>query len=250
MLRKQKNGIEWLEFELFAVFPKLRHGIFLRHGGSSIGDCASLNCGYSVGDDPKAVASNIQKIADILETSVLFSSKQCHGKEIIDVTSSNCSEVPFCDAVATTCPDITLMIKHADCQSAIIYDPVRHAAANVHSGWRGSVQNIYAESVGFMRNHYGSQPEDLHVGISPSLGPHDAQFINYRKELPEPFWEYQIKPDYFDFWEISKMQLMQCGVQSNHIQISGISTLSNPQDFFSFRYNKNTGRHATVVKLV
>ena len=249
MLRKQQNGIEWLEFELLADFPKLKHGIFLRHGGSSIGDCASLNCGYSVGDDPKAVGSNLKKIAEILDAPILFSSKQCHGKEILDISEKNVREIPSCDAVATRCPDISLMIKHADCQAAIFYDPVLHVAANAHSGWRGNVQNIYASTVCFMKEQYGSHPGNLHVGISPSLGPQDAQFINYRTELPMHFWDYQVQPHYFDFWEISKSQLMQCGVLENHIQIAGISTLSNPQDFFSFRYNKKTGQHATVVKL-
>ncbi|MFQ5729954.1 MAG: hypothetical protein ACE5GN_06305, partial [Waddliaceae bacterium] len=48
---------------------------------------------------------------------------------------------------------------------------------------------VQAEAIGFMQAKYGSLPADLLVGISPSLGPQSAEFINYRQEFPEPFWE-------------------------------------------------------------
>ena len=173
---------------------------------------------------------------------------QCHGKDIVEV--SHCTLQPLKgDALTTSDRGIALMIAHGDCQVAIIYDPIHHAVTNVHSGWRGSVQNIYAEAILHMKTAYGSKPEDLLVGISPSLGPTAAQFIHYRTELPESFWEYQIKPDYFDFWAISKAQLTQAGVLPHHIEIAGICTYSNPQDYFSYRFNRTTGRNGTVVIL-
>jgi len=98
-----------------------------------------------------------------------------------------------------------------------------------------------------MKNKYGSRVDNIHVCISPSLGPHDAEFLNYQNELPPSFWEYQIKPYYFDLWGISKDQLLQAGILEHHIQIAGISTLSNPEDYFSYRREKVSGRHGTFA---
>jgi YfiH family protein len=152
------------------------------------------------------------------------------------------------DALITLCPGVGLMINHADCQAAIIYDPIHHAIANVHSGWRGSIQDIYAETIQMMQHIYHSKPQDLLVGISPSLGPDDAQFVKYREELPETFWEFQKTLYYFDFWAISTMQLTRCGVLPHHIEVAGISTYSHPEDYFSYRRGA-AGRHGTIVAL-
>lgn len=249
MQRKSQNGVEWLEFDLFAEIPQLRHGVFLRHGGASKGAYTSLNLGLLVGDDPSHVAANREKVSTILQLQHLAWMRQCHSKTINEIHSIS-EEPPQGDALTTCIPGIGLMALHADCQAAIIYDPIHHAVANVHAGWRGSVQNIYAETIHFMQKRYHSRPQDLLVGISPSLGPEDAQFINYRKELPEEFWEFQIdKPDYFDFWAISKHQLKQCGILPHHIEIASISTYSNPENYFSYRRSQVAGRHGTIVVL-
>lgn len=143
-----------------------------------------------------------------------------------------------------------LLITHADCQAAIFYDPVHRALANVHSGWRSSVQNIYLETIHKMRERYGSRPEDLRVGISPSLGPEAAEFRDFKTLFPEPFWSFQTKAEYFNFWEISRWQLISAGVLPHHIEIAGICTYSTPKDWFSYRREPCSGRHGTIAALV
>ena len=146
--------------------------------------------------------------------------------------------------------DLALMILHADCQAAIFYDPVHGAIANVHSGWRGNVKNIYLATIQKMARVFGSKPQDLLVEISPSLGPDNSEFRNYRTELPQEFWEFQVRPEYFDLWAIARHQLEQCGVLSHHIQIAEICTFANPQDYFSYRRDKIIGSHATLAKII
>lgn len=246
MIRKEKQGIHWLEFELLADLPYLRHGVFLRHGGHSQGLYTSFNLCPYVGDNLQHVAANLSDAVDIMGVSKFIWGQQHHGKMIADANDANLR----CDGLTTATPKQGLLIHHADCQAAIFVDPVQRAIANVHSGWRGSVQNIYAEAVAYMQRHYQSHPADLLVCISPSLGPQNAEFIHYRQELPEAFWEFQVKPNYFDFWAISTMQLKQCGVLDHHIQIAGISTYAHPEDYYSYRYSKIRGGHGTVVALL
>lgn len=253
MEHKKSGSVEWLEFDLLQGLP-LRHGVFLRNGGFSHGSYKSLNVSYDVGDDAENVRRNIEVVQELMQEPKLSHAKlkwanQCHGKNIASITHSSPDETVNCDALTTSNAEIGLMIKHADCQAAIIYDPMQNAISVVHSGWRGSVQNIYAETIERMKKAYGSKPENLLVCISPSLGPLSAEFINYKHELPEKFWDFQIKPDYFDFWAISEDQLKNCGVLLNHIEIMRIDTFENREDCFSFRRDKVTGRHATVAVL-
>ncbi len=254
MQRFLQDGLEWLEFNLLADIPHLKHAVFLRHGGYSQGPFCSLNTSYDVGDEISHVNANLALIQMHLQQNIpialkLIWAKQQHGKHINHIHRNSPHETLDCDALVTTDPGLVLMIKHADCQAAIFYDPTHHAVANIHAGWRGSVLNIYAEAIRYMQNSFGSRPEDLLVCISPSLGPDDAEFIHYSQEFPEEFWGFQAKPNYFDFWAISEYQLQLAGILPHHIEIARMSTYSNLQDYFSYRHDHIAGRHGTCVLL-
>jgi polyphenol oxidase len=246
MQTHQDGNLTWLTFDLLSEFPNLVHGVFLRHGGVSSREFSSLNFGSIQGDSLENVAENKKRALRALNISSNCSLWQKHGKQVVEANSYVRHEA---DGLATNLTGLGLMIIHADCQAVIFYDPKEHALANVHCGWRGNVENIFKEAIEFMVFHYHSKPENLLVGISPSLGPSAAQFINYRQELPETFYQFQIKPYYFDFWEISRWQLLQCGILPHHIEIAGICTFSHPEDFFSYRRFKASGRNATIAAL-
>lgn len=249
MIRKEKNGVEWLEFELFQQFPRLRHGIFLRKGGVSQGEFSSLNIGFRSLDSQENILENLRRALACLDLQEWRRGRLNHGDAVV-VAEEAPSDPEFqFDGLATKKEDLGLVITHADCQAAIFYDPVTSLVANIHSGWRGSVQNIYGKAIEFMRERFGVRPENLFVGISPSLGPQDAEFIHYKKELPSPFWSFQPQENYFDFWEISRHQLQEAGVPGSQIQIAGISTVREPEDFFSYRRDKGSGRNATIAAL-
>jgi YfiH family protein len=248
MIRKQADGIQWLEFEILAEQRGLVHGVFLRHGGVSLAPYAFLNAGGGSGDDALKVDENRRLMLKALNIAVCMTSKQVHGNEVAWV-QGGFSQDKECDALITQRTGLALMIKHADCQAAIIYDPVSCSLANVHSGWRGNVKNIYSAAVEKMKRIFGSKPENLLVGVSPSLGPLYAEFRNFRTEFPEEFWDFQVRPEYFDLWAIARHQLQECGVLAHHIEIASICTYANPQDYFSYRRDKITGRNATVAML-
>lgn len=248
MIRKEKNGIHWLEFEIFADYPQLQHGIFLRHGGFSSGKFATLNLSNAVGDEPKAVEANQKKVLELLGNPRLLWAHQVHSDGVIQVTDEE-QKLSQADALTTSKKDIALMIHHADCQAALFFDPVEKAFAVVHSGWRGSVKNIYQKTIQSMCKKYGTKPQNLLVGISPSLGPNHAEFINYKEELPPHFWDYQVRPYYFDFWSISRAQLVKEGIPNDNIEIAQICTYANEADFYSYRRQKIRGGHGTIALL-
>ena len=251
-MQRHTNGtVVWLTFDLFAEYPELVHGVFLRHGGVSPAEFASLNFGHCQGDPAKNVAENRRRALAALDITEYCSLWQKHGTHIISAAPKQPEEGPKeeGDGLTTDRPNLGLSILHADCQAAIFYDPSHHALSTIHCGWRGNVQNIYRETVETMRSLYGSKPEDLLVGVSPSLGPTASEFIHYLTELPLAFHAFQIKPTYFDLWAISHWQLTECGILPHHIEIAEICTFSNPQDYFSYRRVKASGRHATIACL-
>lgn len=236
-----------LTFEKLESLP-LAHAVSTRAGGVSGGPFASMNLGDGVGDDEDAVAENRKRLLEHCSADSLVWATQVHGCEVVEVGDVPASP-PSCDALISNVSGLALMIKHADCQAAIIYDPVRHALGLVHSGWRGSVQNIYGKTIERMHTCYGSIPSDLIVCIGPSLGPEAAEFVNFRDELPEELWRFQRKPNYFDFWAISQAQLTEARVRPENIEFSHLCTFSDPKAFFSYRRDRVTGRMGTVAAL-
>ena len=247
MIRCKKENVEWLEFELLQNFPELSHGVFLRHGGVSKEPFSSLNLGGGKGDDPENIRKNKEKVCTCLGVDALVCAQQMHGARVERVDNRGFSN--NCDGLITNKQAMPLMIRHADCQAAIFFDFEKHAIANVHCGWRGSVKNIYRETVQAMAREFGSKPKNLIVCISPSLGPNHAEFIHYKQELPQAFEPFQVKPTYFDFWSISRLQLESEGILKEHIEIANLCTYSGESDFFSYRREKKTGGHGTVVVL-
>ncbi len=248
MIKKQNDALAWLEFEIFQEFKRLKHGVFLRHGGVSLPPFDSLNFGLSQGDSKESVKENIQRSLKNLQLEKAYSAFQVHGTEVKKVTSKWNSDKE-CDGLYTQEKGCALLIKHADCQAALIYDPIQDVVANIHCGWRGNVQNIYAKAIEKLKSDCGSLPENLFVGISPSLGPYSFEFLSFEKDLPKAFWPFQVRPYFFDFWQISRWQLEECGVLPHHIQCAEICTYSNPQDFFSYRREKCSGRSGSFIGL-
>jgi polyphenol oxidase len=249
LMEYDKKKIEWLEFDLLEPYPHILHGVFLRHGGTSQGPCASLNVGNTTSDHPDNVNVNREQIQKMLDLQQVVFPHQVHGTNVQRVNSKNTGKPIQADALFTTEKNVGLGVTHADCQAAVFYDPVHEAVAVAHAGWRGSAQNIYARVVEALQREVGTKPQNLIVGISPSLGSCHAEFKNYKQELPQDFWPFQVKPHYFDFWGISRKQLAACGVLEKNIEIIEICTYCNKDDYFSHRRDKDTGRHGTVIAL-
>lgn len=232
-----------------------RHIFFNRHGGVSRGGFESLNVGESVGENPDHLRENFRRIKEQAGVTVMISAHQVHGDKIEVVESAVKSDwcVDGVDALITNRQAIGLMVQLADCQGILLHDPVNSVIAAIHCGWRGSVAGIIGKTVERMHAVFGSQPANLNGFVSPSLGPCCAEFIHYKKELPGDFHSFQVKSNYFDFWEISRYQLTGAGLADDNIEIAGICTCCS-NDYFSYRRacrngDGRTGRHCAVISL-
>lgn len=251
-MQKTATGpVEFYQFDLLSNFPEVTHAVFTRRGGVSPVPFDSLNISYHTGDDATLVYKNRETITAIIGATHLVSAHQVHkdGVRIIDHPPESEHEPQGFDALFTHLTDVALMIKQADCQALILYDPRRKAIGNVHCGWRGNVLDIIGHTVQTMAEAFGSRPQDILACISPSLGPCCAEFKNFPQEFPPSLWRYEVRPDHFDLWAISRDQLLSAGILPEHIEMAGICTKCRRDEFFSYRGEKITGRFGTVVAL-
>jgi len=228
---------------------------FDKHDGVSSGKFASLNVSYGTGDSPENIEENRAIIKQCIGAKRLVSANQVHGSRVYvdDGKRQRDFEVDQYDGMISNVPGTALLIQQADCQAVLLYDPLQLAIRAVHSGWRGSVTNIIGATITQMSKHYGTDAADLQAFIGPSLGPCCAEFINFRTELPIDFHRFQVQKNHFDFWQISKDQLIRSGVRSEAIDLHEICT-SCSDDYFSYRRavregDPVCGRHGSVICL-
>lgn len=250
------NGVRFFEFQVFKRHPEIVHGVFTRRGGVSLPPFDSLNTSFSTGDDPDRVAQNRQMIREILDVdSMPVYINQVHGDRAVEVDGafdSSENRPPEADAVVTRHPHMLLVIQVADCQPVMMFDPEKRVAANVHAGWRGSIQNIVGKCIEYMAARFGTRPKDILAGIGPSLGPCCAEFIHYEKEIPAHLHGYKTETDgvLFDFRKMSADQMVQKGVKAAHIELMDICTRCRPDLFYSYRRERLTGRFASAIGIL
>lgn len=249
---EEVGGLKCYRSPLLAAFPEVVHGFFTRQGGVSSHPYHSLNLSFAVGDRPEQVAHNRRLARQALGLDSLASGTQVHGRREAIVANPHqdpATEIPEVDILISSQPGVGLLIKQADCQAVMFYDPVRRVVANVHCGWRGQVQNILGEAVNLLKERFASRPADLYAAVGPSLGPCCAEFRNFRREFPAPLWGYQVRPAYFDLWRLSREQLLAAGLKPEQIEITGLCSRCRGDEFFSYRREGITGRQGAIIAL-
>jgi YfiH family protein len=252
LLLNDKNGILFFQFPNLVGFSEIQHGIFTRKCGYSKEPYKSLNVSFEVGDHPGIVEQNRDVLCRCIKGKEFVYATQKHEAQIIILAKNDQvrSNAPFAgDAMITDILSKYLVIQVADCQSLLLYDPARHVVANIHSGWRGSIKNITGKTIKEMEKGFACRPKNIIAGIGPSLGPCCAEFVHYKKEIPFNLWKYKDKDNYFDFWALSRDQLLDAGLLTKNIYSSNICTKCHTDLFFSFRREGTTGRFAAVIGL-
>ena len=248
----QHNGMRYLQFPALASLTDFFHGVFLRTAMDSEGRFKSFNIGIKCQDPEPVVQRNRKRMLTCFGQPAGVYACQVHGTEVgvlvrTDPELSRGDIRINGDALVTVRRDSALVIQVADCQPVVIADPVAKVAANVHSGWRGSISDVIGRTIKILTTEFGCRPQNMVAGIGPSLGPCCAEFVNYRQEIPDRYWRYRQSGDLFDFWQLSTDQLTRAGVPLNAISVAGMCTKCNQHLFFSYRGQRQTGRFAAVI---
>jgi YfiH family protein len=258
LLRQDTDGLVTYRFENLDT-AGLIHAVFTRLGGVSRGSFATLNVGRTVGDDAEAVAENHARIYAHLgvDAGQVATAGQVHGNHVAVVQAGDGGRLfPNTDGLVTAEPGIALMLRFADCQPILLYDPAHHALGLAHAGWRGVAQGIALRAVEKMQEVFGSRPAELIAGLGPAIGPccytvgHDvAAAMGYA--LPD--WSRVLVPHGEEAWQLdlpaaNAQQLAAAGVRT--IEQAELCTATHNDEFFSHRADQGrTGRFAVVAFL-
>ena len=149
----------------------IRHGFFTRSGGVSEGEFASLNCGYSSGDDAAAVATNraraLRRLG--LAPASLCTVRQVHGADVVIAREPE-PERPTveADALVTDRAGVALGVLTADCAPVLLVDPDAGVIGAAHAGWRGALAGVIEATVQAMVG-LGAAPERICAAIGPCI---------------------------------------------------------------------------------
>lgn len=237
-----------------------------RHGGYSQGHHGEFNVNLYCGDEPGDIEKNRKALCQLLKigSDRLVMPHQVHttgiaqiGKTFFKLSDEVRRQVmEGIDALMTNMPDICIGVSTADCIPIILYDPEHHAAAVVHSGWRGTVANIAGVAVTSMQMAYHSRPEIMKAVIGPGIS---MQNFEVGDEVYEQFAvagypmeqiTRRFEKWHIDLWHCCRLQLEDVGLKGDNIQTSGICTYDHFDDYFSARrLGTDSGRILTGIVL-
>lgn len=256
MIEERSGSLVYYTAPLLSEQKGLKHLFTSRPGGVSVGHLSSLNLGFALGDERENVMENYKRICRVLDVSLesIVPAKQVHGDMVRIVTETDIGIFPpdplrqGCDSLITSEKGVTLAGFYADCSVALFYDVKKQVIGVAHAGWRGTALAIYQKTVFKMQSNFLSDPANILVAFSPSIG---ACCFETDSDVPdaldkafpiitEQFIKKRGQKWHVDLCGINRMILENIGVLREHITDSGHCTGCETDLFWSHR--KTGGR--------
>ncbi len=239
-------------YPLLDQFLGLVHFTTTRHGGVSSGNYTSFNLSFYSGDDTGSVCENRALLCRDLDfmPEHLVVPFQTHGIQIkkIDkffLSQNNSFKEEYLhgvDGLFTNERGVCIGITTADCVPLFFYDEELRVIGVAHAGWRGTCGKIAEQMLFLMEKEYGTLRQNVSVLIGPSISGEkyevgDELFYEFeQKGFPvECLFRCKDGKLYLDLWEANRWLLLQNGIRQDKIDIAGICTYTQYQDFFSAR---------------
>ncbi len=244
-----------------------------------------LNLGFTEADRREAVTKNRQLLAEAVTGSAetpIAALRQFHSNLVViaDKTDGKRDRPRKADGVISAVPGLLVAIQTADCIPVLVADRKKRVVGAFHAGWRGTSKRIVELGVGRMRLEFGCRPEDLVAAIGPGaaqccyavgeelLMEFESQFSYARDLFREVFDSDPVRTKYpmlfltqrapghspigpqlhLDLVEANRRQLLDAGVTSAAISLTGGCTSCHSELFFSHRASRgHAGRMMSVI---
>ena len=279
-VKNEKNSICYYTSTLFEKYGVI-HGFFTRHGGVSVGAFDSLNVSTARKDkngdcdSPKNVSENYRLALSCIGTTPerAVGAKQVHGNVVLRVengdggkgTNPQSPEMCGCDGLfldETTTEIDALCIKTADCVPILLASKDGKEVSAVHAGWRGTVSDIVTRAA----EKFSCPKEDILCAIGPCIGVCCYEVGEEVYEATKNLFSYKGMENLLgsmfrnnctcsasskknaNLSEINKALIINYGIPKENIDISGICTCCNEDEFFSHR--KSGGFSGTFVSAI
>ncbi|MGH8126778.1 MAG: peptidoglycan editing factor PgeF [Gammaproteobacteria bacterium] len=235
--------------------PNVQALTTLRAGGVSAGRYASLNLATHVGDAVQAVTDNRRRLHQTLNLpSEPLWLNQEHGTRVIQAEQT-IGKTPAmaitADAAITRQSGHVLVVLTADCLPVVLAARDGSAVAIAHAGWRGLAAGVLDAAFNALAVAAAEVAAWIGPGISAARYEVDSAVRMAFADAPGAEQAFSPSRDaehwYCDLALLAQARLEALGVVS--VQQSGLCTYSDPDRFYSYRRDGETGRMATLVQI-
>jgi hypothetical protein len=250
-----------MKIKCYANNEEWRAGITLRDESEpEAGNMALHSC-----KNPHDILENRKKLAAFLgcDPGDFVCARQTHGSRFHRVTRDDKGRGAFnadtaisnTDALYTYEPNLLLCCFSADCVPVLFYHEGKGLVGVIHSGWKGTVQEITLQLFEHLKRTEGCSPRDFHVQLGMALSQEkfevDADVYVKFKELGYAdhfiYFNAETNKYHIDNQLTVKKQCELAGIPSEHISIDRTCTYASP-DGFSYRRDQTCGRHLSFVR--
>lgn len=217
----------------------------IRTGGVSTGAWQSFNLATHVGDDAQAVAANRAQLRAKLglpaEPAWL---EQVHGAT---VCSAGGPELCQADASFARVGEVAVVMT-ADCLPVLFCDTQGQQVAAAHAGWRGLASGVLEATAAKF-----ADPGRVMAWLGPAIGPQAFEvgadvreaFVAHDARATQAFERVDAQHWLCDLYALARQRLESIDI--GHVVGGGFCTYSEPERFFSFRRDGQTGRMASLI---
>lgn len=267
VIHKKEEGVEYLQFRrLLEYKDNITHAV-------TVGKNNDFRIPFYKSTQNKLTDEQIEKnknsykkICKVIgiEYNDIVKTNQVH-KDIIKKVNDkvNKNEPDFfeeiyegTDGLVTNKKNLAICTTNADCIVLMMYDTKKNVIANVHSGWRGTIQKVSAKTIEKMEQIYGCNPKDIICCISPSIRKcHFEVDEDVKNMFENSFKDISKFASKENKWHIDTVKinieiLKEKGVKEENIIDSKICTVCNSNLIHSYRgSNKHNGLEMGIIEL-
>lgn len=258
LIHKNINGTEFIQFRKLLEFPNVKHCYTLRKNGINV---------FAKDRDRVELEESYKKIAKALNFDYknIVKPHQTHTDRI-EIVNSASEEFDEVDGVITNKKNIFLCTTSADCTSLFFYDDNKKVIADIHSGWKGTLQKIGKKAVDKMIKEFGCNPKDIICCIGPCIKKchfevdedimskfqNEFEYTGRITEIIAKGRKVEEKQKYnIDTTLINKLILKEAGLLPENIIDSDICTVCHSDSFHSYRVDKEeSGRNGALIGMM
>lgn len=271
IIHVNKNGVQYIQFrKLLEYSDIIRHAYSL--GTDMNFRTAKVNKQQLSRNEYELAINSYKNLCDSIGSNYINTVKtnQNHTDTIKiankkikeDEPDFNLTEYNETDGIVTNKKNLILSTTNADCILLLLFDPIKKVIANVHSGWRGTLQRISTKAIEKMKKEYYCEPKDIICCICPSIRKCHFEVEKEVKDMFEKEFKGIIEKNdiitetisskkwTIDTVLINQVILEEKGLKKENIIDSKICSVCNSNLIHSYRVEKERyGLETAIIEL-
>lgn len=165
------------------------------------------------------------------------------------------ADIAASDALFTVSPGQALFLPIADCGGVVLFDAKRKALGLVHLGRHATTDGLAEKAVEHMQEHYGTNPGDIHVWISPAITG-ESYWLHTFDVAHKADWRPHLRTHdggwFVDLQGYNVDRFIEAGIPKSQIERSPVNVATDPGYPSHYEHNTNgkpekAGRFAIVA---